>query len=49
MEKGKKIAEIEGQVKKINDEKYLVKSQSNERYYSIRKMETGWRCNCPDH
>ena len=35
----RKIAEIEDKVRKINDEKYLVKSNSNEKYYSIQKME----------
>ena len=35
---------------RISDNEYLVKSQSREStVYSVRKMDTGWVCSCPDY
>ena len=46
---GKEIANHEGQVKRISDNEYQVLSQSKKfTVYSIRKMDTGWICSCPD-
>jgi transposase-like protein/ribosomal protein S27AE len=48
-ERGKEIANHEGQIKRINENEYQVQSQSKKfTIYSIRKMETGWICSCPD-
>jgi transposase-like protein len=49
-ERGKEIANQEGSIKRISDNEYQVKSQSKEyTVYSVRKMETGWICSCPDY
>ena len=48
-EKGKAIAQLEGQVKRLNDHFYEVKSQSNGGYYEVLSTEIGWLCSCPDH
>ncbi len=48
-DRGKAIAEKQGQIKRIDDNTYKVKSQSIDRFYTVRNTEIGWRCNCPDH
>ena len=48
-ERGKEIANHEGQIKRISENEYQVQSQSKKfTVYSIRKMDTGWICSCPD-
>lgn len=48
-DRGKAIAEKDGQIKRIDDNSYKVKSQSVDKWYNIQSSEIGWRCNCPDH
>lgn len=47
-ERGKEIAEKGGQVIRLEDYWYNVKSQSGDGYYVVNKTSLGWRCNCPD-
>ena len=48
--RGKEIASHEGSIKRISENEYQVRSQSLEfTVYSIRRMETGWTCSCPDY
>jgi transposase-like protein len=47
-ERGKEIAEIEGQVTRIDDNTYKVKSQSGNGEYGLIQTELGWVCECPD-
>ncbi len=48
-ERGKLIAHTDGQLFRVVDGFYRVKSQSSERYYDVRNTPIGWKCNCPDH
>ncbi|MCZ7383382.1 MAG: DDE-type integrase/transposase/recombinase [Candidatus Methanoperedens sp.] len=48
-DRGKAIAEKAGQIIRINDNSYKVKSQSSETLYDVKSTEIGWKCNCPDH
>jgi hypothetical protein len=48
-DRGKAIASIEGQIKRIDDNSYKVKSQSSDIFYNVKSTEIGWKCNCPDH
>jgi hypothetical protein len=47
--RGQEIAHHEGQIKIISDNEYEVLSQSKKYFwYMVRKMDSGWICNCPD-
>src|SRR5659263_87169 len=48
-DRGKAIAEKNGQIIRINDNTYKVKSQSSDTLYDITSTEIGWKCSCPDH
>lgn len=48
-EKGKAIAEKENQIKRIDADSYIVKSQSNAHEYKVFKVSGEWFCECPDH
>jgi transposase-like protein len=48
-DRGKAIAEKEGQMIRINDNSYKVKSQSSDILYDVISTEIGWKCSCPDH
>ncbi len=48
-DRGKAIAEKDGQIKRIDDNSYKVKSQSIDSFYNVVSTEIGWKCNCPDH
>jgi len=48
-DRGKAIAEKAGQIIRINDNSYKVKSQSNDTLYDVISTEIGWKCSCPDH
>lgn len=48
-DRGKAIAEKQGQIIRINDQSYKVKSQSSNILYDITQTQIGWKCNCPDH
>lgn len=48
-EKGLTIAQLNGQVKRIDDLSYVVKSQSGNGEYQVFASELGWLCSCADH
>ncbi len=48
-EKGKEIIANQGQIFRVVDGFYRVKSQSSPRYYDVNCTKIGWKCNCPDH
>lgn len=48
-DRGKAIAEKDGQIKRIDDNTYKVKSQSSNKWYDVKSTEIGWKCTCPDH
>jgi transposase-like protein/DNA-directed RNA polymerase subunit M/transcription elongation factor TFIIS len=48
-QRGMNIARQENQVKRINENKYEVSSQSNHGIYEVLKTSIGWMCQCPDH
>ena len=48
-DRGKAIAEKAGQIIRINDNSYKVKSQSSDTLYDVKSTEIGWKCTCPDH
>jgi len=48
-QRGYAISNSKGNVKRINDEAYKVKSQSSKGFYDILKTVQGWMCSCPDH
>ena len=48
-DRGKAIAEKDGQIKRIDDNSYKVKSQSTDAVYTVTSTEIGWKCTCPDH
>jgi transposase-like protein len=48
-ERGEAIAKLVGQIKRIDDCTYTVKSQSNNGEYCISKVCGEWICECPDN
>jgi len=47
--KGLAIAELGGQVRRIDQHSYKVKSQSTPEYHDVIASElTGWLCSCAD-
>lgn len=48
-DRGKAIAGKAGQIIRINDNSYKVKSQSSDTLYDVKSTEIGWKCTCPDH
>ena len=48
-DRGKAIAEKDGQIKRIDDYNYKVKSQSKNISYNVILTTIGWKCTCPDH
>ena len=49
-DRGRRIAECEGQVRRIDDIEYEVKSQTwPDRADAVFHTERGWICSCPDH
>jgi putative transposase len=47
--RGKSIAELSTNIKRINDRHYKVKSQSGNGEYRLTSNALGWTCSCPDH
>ena len=47
-ERGLNIFEL-GQVKRLNENTYLVASQSGNGTYQVSRVEAKWICECPDH
>ena len=48
-EKGQAIAQLSGQVKRLDDCTYTVKSQSHNGEYTVSKSGNEWVCSCPDN
>lgn len=48
-DRGKAIAGKQGQIIRINDQSYKVKSQSSDILYDVTLTKIGWKCSCPDH
>ncbi len=48
-QRGIAITNLEGQINRISDHTYKVKSQNGNGEYDILKTEAGWMCSCPDH
>jgi transposase-like protein len=48
-ERGEAIAKLEGQIKRIDENFYTVKSQSRNGEYAITKVDHEWICECPDN
>src|SRR3990170_8971887 len=48
-ERGQQIAKVNGQIKRVDDCAYTVKSQSNNGEYCITKVDGEWLCSCPDN
>jgi len=48
MEKGEAIAKMNNQIRRIDADVYVVKSQSNNKQYRVSKVSGEWFCECPD-
>ena len=48
-ERGQAITQLDGQIKRIDDYTYSVKSQSHNGEYCITKVDNEWLCECPDN
>lgn len=48
-ERGKAIADKNGQIKRIDDNVFKVKSQSKYGYYEVKSTGEGMTCTCPDY
>jgi transposase-like protein len=48
-ERGQAIAQLSGQVKRLDDCTYTVKSQSHNGEYTVSKSGNEWVCSCPDN
>ena len=48
-ERGQQIAKLEGQVSRVDDYIYTVKSQSGNGEYIVNKVNGQWMCECPDN
>ena len=48
-ERGQAIAQSSGQVKRIDECLYVVKSQSNNGEYTVNKVNGELLCDCPDN
>jgi putative transposase len=48
-ERGQQIAKLNGQVKRIDETFYTVKSQSGNGEYAVTKVDNEWICECPDN
>jgi transposase-like protein len=48
-QRGKAIAQQENAVKRIDENTYTVRSQTNHGEYCVIRVNDEWKCNCPDH
>jgi putative transposase len=48
-QKGLEIAKMNGQIRRIDAQNYVVKSQSNHGEYLVTKSQDNWICRCPDY
>jgi putative transposase len=46
--RGQAIAQVETNVRRIDQNEYRVRSQSGSGEYTILSTEAGWKCSCPD-
>ena len=46
--RGKEIASVESNIRRIDEHEYRVKSQSGNGEYAVIQTELGWNCSCPD-
>jgi len=46
--RGQAIAQVESNVRRIDETEYKVKSQSGHGEYQVISTEAGWFCSCPD-
>ena len=49
LERGQEIAQVSGQVNRIDECLYIVKSQSGNGDYTVNKVNGEWTCTCPDN
>ncbi len=47
--RGQEISKSEGQIARIDDHTYQVRSQSGHGLYTVVRRSRDWRCSCPDH
>ena len=47
--RGQEIAKHEGQITRLDPERYQVTSQSSHGLYTVAKRDGVWDCSCPDH
>jgi putative transposase len=48
-ERGQAIAQLDGQIKRLDEDIYIVKSQSGNGEYFVTKANGEWFCQCPDN
>ncbi len=48
-ERGLRIAELSGQINRVDDYLYVVKSQSHNGEYAVNQINNEWFCDCPDN
>jgi putative transposase len=48
-ERGQQIAKLDGQIKRVDECFYSVKSQSGNGEYAVTKVDGKWICECPDN
>src|SRR5208337_1227814 len=46
--RGNHIAQMDGQVRRISESEYQVKSQTSDSWYQVYATEKGFNCSCPD-
>ena len=49
MARGLDILKDESAINRVNQRKYLVKSQSGEGCYTVKRGHNTWFCDCPDY
>ena len=48
-QRGQAIAQVEGQITRLDEHAYTVRSQSGNGEYELLSTELGWICSCADH
>lgn len=48
-ERGQAIAQTVGQIQRVDEQFYTVKSQSGNGEYAVTKVDGEWMCECPDN
>lgn len=49
IERGMAILAIANQIEKVDDQTYIVNSQSGNGKYTVTRNYSEWHCSCPDH